>query len=67
MSQPPPLTISIDPRLAGMLIANMLEAWLVAGFDPAPVEETADAPQDHATASQQTSYIYIYIRQSTLA
>ncbi|MFM0134231.1 recombinase family protein [Paraburkholderia sediminicola] len=55
------LTQSIDPHLAGVLITNMLEAWLTAGPALEPTEEAVDEHQDHSKPA------YIYIRQSTLA
>jgi hypothetical protein len=39
VSQTPSLTDCIDPHLAGVLIANMLEAWLTAGSALEPSEE----------------------------
>jgi hypothetical protein len=44
VSQPPlPLThYCIDPQLAGVLIANMLESWLSADSALAPTREAVD-------------------------
>ncbi|SPS02912.1 hypothetical protein CBM2634_U470004 [Cupriavidus taiwanensis] len=60
MSQAPlSLTISIDPQSAGVLIANMLEAWLTAESALEPTEEAVDEHQDHSATSQQTG-VHLY-------
>lgn len=66
MSQSPlSLTNSIDLQSAGVLIANMLEAWLTAEPALELTEEAVDEHQDHP--QHQSKPAYIYIRQSTLA
>lgn len=66
MSQSPlSLTNSIDLQSAGVLIANMLEAWLIAEPALELTEEAVDEHQDHP--QHQSKPAYIYIRQSTLA
>ena len=60
MSQTPlSLTPFIDPQLGGVLIANMLEAWLAAESTPRLFEERPNEPEDHATASQQAG-VHLY-------
>src|ERR1700730_799392 len=52
----PPLSLThycIDPQLAGVLIANMLESWLTADSALAPTRETVDEHEDHRTPPQQ--------------
>ena len=49
----------IDPQSAGVLIANMLEAWLTAESALQPSEEAVDEPQDHHATSEQAG-VYIY-------
>ncbi|MFP3646139.1 hypothetical protein [Paraburkholderia sp. SIMBA_054] len=53
------LTHCIDPHLAGVLIANMLETWLTAGPALEPTEEAVDEHQDHHSTSQQTG-VHLY-------
>src|SRR5471032_2075975 len=53
------LTPSIDPHLAGVLIANMLEAWLTAGAEPEPTEEAVDEHRDHPATSEQAG-VHLY-------
>ncbi|KAA0996125.1 hypothetical protein FVF58_50465 [Paraburkholderia panacisoli] len=43
----------IDPQSAGVLIANMLEAWLTAGPALELTEEAFDEHQDHPPTSKQ--------------
>ena len=60
MSQPAlSLATLIDPQLGGVLIANMLEAWLAAESTPRLFEERPNEPEDHATASQQAG-VHLY-------
>jgi hypothetical protein len=53
VSQTPSLTPFIDPQLAGVLIANMLEAWLTAEPALELTEEAFDEHQDHPPTSKQ--------------
>src|ERR1700710_1177827 len=61
VSQPPlPLThYCIDPQLAGVLIANMLESWLSADSALAPTREAVDEHEDHRTPPQQAG-VHLY-------
>ena len=60
MSQTPlSLTPFIDPQLAGVLTANMLEAWLTAESALEPSEEAVDEPQDHHATSEQAG-VHLY-------
>src|SRR6266436_9166799 len=44
----------IDAGLGGVLLANMVEAWLVGNRDCCSTVEAADEPQDHRTTPEQT-------------
>src|ERR1700674_544177 len=58
----PPLSLThycIDPQLAGVLIANMLESWLTADSALAPPRETVDEHEDHRTPPQQAG-VHLY-------
>src|SRR6516225_8093528 len=52
-------THCIDPHLAGVLVANMLEAWLTAGSALELSQEDVDEHQDHHAASGQAG-IHLY-------
>src|ERR1700694_1283075 len=55
MSQvPSALHAPIDAELGGVLLANMVEAWLAGNPDCLPSMEAADEPQDHGTTPEQT-------------
>src|SRR2546422_4308906 len=55
MSQvPSALHAPIDAGLGGVLLANMVEAWLAGNPDCLPGREAADKPQDHGTTPEQT-------------
>src|ERR1700686_835452 len=55
MSQAPSaLHAPIDAGLGGVLLANMVEAWLAGNPDCLPSMEAADEPQDHGTKPEQT-------------
>jgi len=54
-----PLTQSIDPQSAGVLIANMLEAWLTAEPALELTEEAFDEHQDHPPTSKQAG-VHLY-------
>src|SRR5260370_21624557 len=55
MSQAPSaLHAPIDAGLGGVLLANMVEAWLAGNPDCLPSMEAADEPQDHGTTPEQT-------------
>src|SRR5260370_24624079 len=55
MSEAPPiLHASMDAGLGGVLLANMVEAWLVGNPDGATSVEAANELQDHATTPEQT-------------
>src|SRR5262245_49594764 len=45
--------VSIDAGLGGVLLANMVEAWLVGNADGATSVEAANEPQDHAKTPEQ--------------
>ena len=60
------LTHCIDPHPAGVLIANMLEAWLTAGPALEPTEEAFDEHQDHPATSEQAG-VHLYPPKSTMA
>jgi hypothetical protein len=53
------LTHFIDPQSAGVLIANMLEAWLTAGPALELTEESFDEHQDHPATSEQAG-VHLY-------
>src|SRR5260363_35642 len=55
----PLLTPSVDAQFAGVLIANMLEAWLTAAPALEATEEAMNDHQDHRTALQQTG-VHLY-------
>ncbi|MCY1232629.1 hypothetical protein D9M72_451310 [compost metagenome] len=60
MSQSPlSLTNSIDLQSAGVLIANMLEAWLTAEPALELTEEAVDEHQDHPPTSEQAG-VHLY-------
>src|SRR3984885_13226927 len=48
------LCAPIDAGLGGVLLANMVEAWLAGNPDTLASAEAADEPQDHGTAPEQT-------------
>src|ERR1017187_160226 len=49
------LHASLDAGLGGVLLANMVEAWLAGNPDClAGAVEVTDEPQDHGTAPEQT-------------
>src|SRR5882757_2913680 len=48
------LHASIDAGLGGVLLANMVEAWLAGNPDCLESVEVADEPQDHRTTPEQT-------------
>ena len=48
------LDASIDAGLGGVLLANMVEAWLAGNPDCLESVEVADEPQDHRTTPEQT-------------
>src|ERR1022692_3062031 len=48
------LHASIDAGLGGVLLANMVEAWLAGNPDCLESVEAADEPQDHRTTPEQT-------------
>ena len=48
------LHASIDAGLGGVLLANMLEAWLDGNPRLLPTGEAADEPQDHRTSPEPT-------------
>ena len=48
------LFVPIDPESGGVLLANMLEAWLDARADFLTIAEVTDELEDHRTASEQT-------------
>src|SRR5437879_8203440 len=48
------LFVPIDPESRGVLLANMLEAWLDARADFLTIAEVTDELEDHRTASEQT-------------
>src|SRR5256712_7016536 len=45
---------SIDAGLGGVLLANMVEAWLVGNPDGVTSVEAANELQDHGTTPEQT-------------
>src|SRR6266567_9184701 len=47
------LHASIDAGLGGVLLANMVEAWLAGNLDCLASAEATDEPQDHRTAPEQ--------------
>src|SRR6267143_1502731 len=47
------LIAPIDPELGGVLLANMLEAWLDADPSWLTTAEVSDEFEDHRTASEQ--------------
>src|SRR6516225_9999617 len=47
------LIVPIDAELGGVLLANMLEAWLDAPSDLLTTAEVPDELEDHRTASEQ--------------
>src|SRR5580700_7178864 len=51
---PSALLAPIDAGLGGVLLANMVEAWLAGNPDSLASAEAADEPQDHGTAPEQT-------------
>src|ERR1700684_1885443 len=51
---PSALHAPIDAGLGGVLLANMVEAWLAGNPDSLASAEAADEPQDHGTAPEQT-------------
>src|SRR5712692_2108107 len=54
MSQvPSALHAPIDAALGGVLLANMVEAWLAGNPDRLPSMEATDESQDHGTTPQQ--------------
>src|SRR5713226_5100935 len=54
MSQAPSaLHAPIDAALGGVLLANMVEAWLAGNPDRLPSMEATDESQDHGTTPQQ--------------
>src|SRR6516225_4728669 len=48
------LIVPIDPELGGVLLANMLEAWLDAHPDSLTTAEVTDELEDHRATSEQT-------------
>src|SRR2546426_8889849 len=44
----------IDAGLGGVLLANMVEAWLAGNPDCLVSADVADEPQDHGTTWEQT-------------
>src|SRR5256885_13554259 len=44
----------MDTQIGGLLLANMLAAWLKSGPGFLSTAETVDEPQDHGTAPAQT-------------
>jgi len=51
---PSALLAPIDAGLGGVLLANMVEAWLAGNPDTLASAEAADESQDHGTAPEQT-------------
>src|SRR6266568_4533677 len=51
---PPALHASIDAGLGGVLLANMVEAWLMGNPDGVTRGEAANELQDHGTTPEQT-------------
>src|SRR6267154_1893616 len=49
-----PLHAPIDAGLGGVLLANMVEAWLVGNPDGLTDAEAANELQDHGTTPEQT-------------
>src|SRR5215831_11440612 len=49
------IPVPIDVGLGGMLLANMLLAWLDSDAKGLPSEEAVDEPQDRRTSPEQTS------------
>src|SRR5215469_2431359 len=47
------LIVTIDPKLGGVLLANMLETWLDARADFLTTTEVTDELEDHRRASEQ--------------
>src|ERR1700686_1737729 len=50
----PALQAPIDAGLGGVLLANMVEAWLVGNPDGVTSVEAANELQDHGTTPEQT-------------
>src|SRR3984893_11234214 len=48
------LPASINAGLGGVLLANMVDAWLAGNPDCLENVEAADEPQDHRTTPEQT-------------
>src|SRR6516162_907616 len=48
------LIVPIDPELGGVLLANMLEAWLDVRTDFLTIAEVTDELEDYRTAPEQT-------------
>ena len=48
------LIAPLETALAGVLLANMLEAWLDAEPNVSVATEVFDEPQNHRAASEQT-------------
>src|SRR5215469_680104 len=48
------LIAPFDPELGGVLLANMLDAWLDAQPDFLTIAEVTDELEDHRAASEQT-------------
>src|SRR5215472_6881311 len=47
------LIVTIDPKLGGVVLANMLETWLDARADFLTTTEVTDELEDHRRASEQ--------------
>ena|SRR5437762_11272316 len=48
------LTVPIDVKLGGVLLANMLAGWLEGNSNFSVTEEAADEPEDYGTPPEQT-------------
>jgi len=59
------LHASIDAGLGGVLLANMVEAWLAGNPDCVESAEAVDDPK--ITEQHRSRPAYIYVRQSTNA
>src|SRR3989442_6071431 len=54
MREVPALHAPIDAGLGGVLLANMVESWLVGNPDGVTSVEAANELQDHGTTAEQT-------------
>src|SRR5262245_35028199 len=59
MSELSALHPAIDAGLGGMLLANMIEAWLVGNPDGVTTVEAANELQNHGTTPQQAG-LHLY-------